>query len=298
MERVILSFGEYEKLARRVARKAGVSYSRLNVSRFPDSESYVRFRSDIRGKSVYILQSLHPANEKLMDVLLAGYTAKELGARRITLIAPYLAYMRQDKRFKEGEAVSARIVVGRLLSVYDKLITIDPHLHRIKKMSDVFPNSSRVLTANDVLASFIKRRLGGGLIIGPDGESFQWARSIAKKINLDVVVLKKERYSAERVRIKLSSEAREKIRRDRNAVIVDDIISTGHTVIETVRKAKELGMLVRAVVCVHGVFAEDAYKKIRRTGVKEIYSTNTIVGEHSSIDVSGLIAGSLNNQGR
>jgi len=283
----MILFGS-SKLARQISRKLQAEYSELLLKRFPDGELYLRLKKAVRGKKVVLVQSFVSPDLDIIKTLFAAHTAKELGARKIVLVAPYLPYMRQDTRFHSGECISSR-VMAELLRVFDEIITIDPHLHRIRKLGALFKNPKR-LSANALIAEYIHRKIKNPLIIGPDEESFQWAEKIAEKLKSHAVVLRKRRYTSRKVRIKIRGVTSLE---NRNVVIVDDIISTGHTMIETVKEARRLGGRNITCVCVHGIFAESAYQKLRHAGARQIISTNTITHRSNKIDVAGLLEEAL-----
>ncbi len=276
------------KLGKIVARKLKSEFCALEEGRFPDGELYVRIRSDVRGKNVVIIASMQPyPNEELLSTIFAVKTAKRLGAKKTIIVAPYVAFMRQDKEFHSGESVSARIM-GNLLSCADKLIAIDPHLHRIHKLSMICKNAKSI-SANEVLADYIRKHHKNALILGPDEESHQWAEEIAKKIKKHAVMLRKKRYTSYSVRIKINKD----INFDgKDVVIIDDIISTGHTMIEPIKQLKRRGAKNIYCIGIHGVFANNALSMLKKLGAKVI-TTNTIQNETSKIDVSSAIVKAL-----
>jgi len=138
---------------------------------------------DVKGKVVYFVQSFYPQkndiNDKVMEVLFAVHTAKELGAKQMFLIAPYLAYLREDKRFEKGESINAKIL-AKLFKIFDKVYVVEPHLHRFKKFSVFFPNAVRVNLSEEV-SEYIKKNIKEPYVLaGPDGESLQWVEPVAK----------------------------------------------------------------------------------------------------------------------
>jgi len=287
---LIIGCSNSRDLAKKVARKTKAKYSALKTKKFPDGETYVRFMTDVKNKKIVLVNSFHPnPNDAMVETIFAAQTAKELGARSVTIVAPYLAYMRQDKRFHPGESKSNTIMSKMLSRVADKIITIDPHLHRIKSLNDIFKIKTKRLSANSAIAEYIDKNIKNTVIIGPDIESYQWAEAIAEKIDLHAVVLKKKRYTARKVRIKVKKDVDFK---NRNVVIVDDIISTGHTMIEPIRQIKKMGAKKIYAIGVHGLFVEGALKKLRKLGVR-ILTTNTIENPVSKIDMSETIARGL-----
>lgn len=290
MKKLVVACSNSVELAKKIAKQINAEYLKLDADHFPDGESHIRFRKDIANKEIIFVQSMFPApNDAMIEVIFATNTAYELGARNLTLVAPYLAYMRQDKRFYSGECQSNRIM-ARLLTCVDRIITVDPHLHRIDSLSKIFKIKAVKLSANFAIAEYIYRNFDNEIILGPDAESYQWAETIAKHIDVKALVLKKHRYTSRSVRIKLKTT--EKLK-GKNIVIVDDIISTGGTMIQAVRQAKKYRPKGIYCICVHGLYLENAYKKIKKAGARRIISTNTIENMTSKIDVSKLISKNL-----
>ena len=278
---VVLSFENSSHIATRIARTLDALHSNVRANHFPDEDSYVRVMIPVTGCDVILVQTLHPApNNSLMELLFAANVCKEQHARSITFVIPYLAYMRQDKAFHEGECITSRVMAKLLSSSCDKLITLDPHLHRYHSLSDVFSVHCVKITAVPILANYVKKNIADPLILGPDAESNQWSEAVAKEIGTTGVVLKKKRYTSRSVRIHLSIDVA-----NRNVVIVDDIISTGHTMLETVKQLRK--KKAKRIICLatHGVLAERALQKLQRAGA-EVVTTNTINNSVAKIDVA------------
>ncbi len=287
---VIIGCSNSKNLAKKIAKTLNSEYSDLTLKKFPDGELYVKFEIDVKDKDLIFIQTLCPANEAILEVLLARDTAKDMGAKNITLVIPYLAYIRQDKRFNAGEAISSK-TIGRLLSCFDKIISIDPHLHRYKSLNEMFNTKTERLTANNLIKNYIKKNYKNTIIIGPDEESYQWAKEVADSIGTEAAILKKQRFSATKVKEVIESPIEIK---NKNVIIIDDIISTGKTILEAIRIIKSKKPKSINVIAIHGVFADkETYKKIV-LNTKTLITTNTIENKHSKIDVSNLIADSLN----
>jgi ribose-phosphate pyrophosphokinase len=290
MNTLVVGGTNSKELAKHVARKIKADYSELFVDHFPDGELRVKFNHDVKSRHVIIINSLMPApNEHLMESVFAIHTAKSLGADTVTFVAPYLAYMRQDKRFHDGECVSAH-VMAKLLSRADHVIAVDPHLHRIKRLQDIFNCKATALTADPVFADYIGKKHPRAIILGPDSESSQWAKSIADSIGQESVILSKKRYSATQVRTIIHSSPA--YFKNRDVVIVDDIISTGNTMIEPIKQLKKSGAKKITCICVHGVFTKNALQRIRKLGA-QVISTNTVQNRVAQIDIAPLIAKAL-----
>src|SRR3989338_452004 len=136
---IITTCGNSEKLAKSLAKKLKVTYSPLTISAFPDGDTYIKYNTNLKSKTVVLVQSFQPDPEKsLINVIFAAENAKDLGAKKVILVAPYLAFMRQDTRFHPGEAISSKIVAKHLSSCIDKIITFDPHIHRYKSLKDIY----------------------------------------------------------------------------------------------------------------------------------------------------------------
>lgn len=238
-----------------------------------------------------LVQSFQPNPEhSLLMTVFAAETAKDLGAKKVVLVAPYLAYMRQDKRFHPGEAVSSRIMAKLLNNSVDKVITIDTHLHRYRSMKEVFTISAKNLTANFLIADFVKKKYRDTVILGPDWESYQWAEAISKKVGVPSTVLEKTRYTSRHVAVKMKKLVDI---RGKTVIIVDDIISTGHTIAEAAKKAKALGAKSITAIGVHGLLVENALQKLKDAGVSEVITTNCIEHKTNKIDVTELLVREL-----
>ncbi len=277
----------------KVARLTGFELGELTVKTFPDGETYVRFLNDVEGKDVIIINSIyHKPNDILMELLLEIETLKDLGAQKVIGVIPYFAYARQDSRFNPGEAVSFEIVT-RLLerAGLDEVYTIDLHLHRVEDISKMFKIPAYNLTAVRDLVKFISKhyRLESPIIIGPDEEAEQWAKVAADTLGVEYDVLEKKRISAEEVII----EARTTNVKGRDVIIVDDIISTGGTMVEAIKALKRLGARNIIVACTHAILAGDALYKVLKAGALDVIATDTIPSPISYVSVAPIIAEAL-----
>ncbi|WP_298288564.1 ribose-phosphate diphosphokinase [Thiomonas sp.] len=198
------------------------------VHTFPDGETLVRVQPPDPGGIAVLVCTLNDPDPRTVPLLMAAATLRELGAAQVGLVAPYLAYMRQDMRFAPGQTVSAR-VYARLLSAHlDWLLTVDPHLHRIHDLGEIYTLRSRVLHAAPRLAEWIAAHVPAPLIIGPDGESAQWAADVAARVDAPVIVVQKTRLGDTDVRSTIPDLHRYP---GRTPVLLDDIISTGRTLV-------------------------------------------------------------------
>ena len=287
---LVVSCSHGNHLGSSVAKRLNANHSQLTITKFPDDEILIKFNSNLKNQAVVLVQSFYNnISDCLVEVILASATAKELGAKKIILVAPYFPYLRQDKRFHSGESVSQGIIAGLIDKYFDEIYVIDPHLHRKNSLGQIFKIKSTKLTANNLIADYIRKNIKNPILIGPDSESYKWARNVAEKIGAESRILTKTRYSSYHVEVKLNKRVD---LRDKNAVIVDDIVSTGHTIIEASKLLRKLGAKNIYCICVHGIFVEGALKKLARNKIKVI-STNTIPNKAAKIDVSGLVAKNL-----
>jgi ribose-phosphate pyrophosphokinase len=200
--------------------------------------------------------------------------------------------MRQDKRFNAGECISSRVMAKLLNKCIDKLITVDPHLHRYRSMNEIFTIPTVRLTSNPLIGEYIRKHFSKEVIVGPDWESYQWAEDIAKHIHVHATVLKKTRFSSRHVEVKMIHPIKIK---GKDVVIVDDIISTGHTIAEAAKGTQKLGARKITAIGVHGLLVENAHDKLKKQGVRVI-TTNCIEHKTNKIDVTPILVDALRKE--
>jgi ribose-phosphate pyrophosphokinase len=287
---IVLGFPSDSEPARRLAAKAHYSYADVDVHRFPDGESLVRLPEKLPTR-VIIYCSLYEPNRRLIELELAAATALGLGAKRLTLVAPYLCYMRQDCAFHAGEAISQQIIGALLARHFDTLMTVDPHLHRTHRLVDAVPVRRAVaLSAAPVMAAWLEQRADFPLLIGPDEESLQWVKAIAEPSGLEYAVARKTRLGDREVRVELP----EHNFKGRSVVLVDDVASTGQTLVEAARQIAGRGAASIAVLVSHALFVDDALARLREAGVTEVCSTDSVAHESNRLHLDGLLAAALN----
>lgn len=257
--------------------------------RFPDGELRVRLPPAL-PPAVAVYRSLHQPNEKLVELLLLAPAARELGAQRLWLVAPYLAYMRQDMAFSPGEVVSQRQVGRWLASVFDGLITVDPHLHRVATLAAAVPLAhAQALSAAPLLAQTVAARRPGALLLGPDEESEQWVRQAAAAAGLQAAVCRKVRHGDRDVQVQLPPLDV----RGRAVVIVDDMASTGRTVAQAAAALRAAGAASVDVAVTHALFVGDALAAMRAAGVGEVWSTDSVPHASNAVFLAPLLADAL-----
>lgn len=285
----ILGFPEYAPQARALAAELGVDCHIADVHRFPDGESRVRLPPAL-ADHVIVCRSLDYPNDKLIELMLAAATARTLGVRRLTLVAPYLCYMRQDHAFQPGEAVSQRIVGRFLADRLDAVITVDPHLHRIDDLAQAIPlRAALTVSAAPTLGRYLRDHGSGALLLGPDRESAQWVRSVADTAGLEHRVAEKTRHGDSHVTVSLPTYDFH----GRDVVLVDDVISTGATLAAAAQQLLSAGARRVQVLVTHALCAGDALPRLRDAGISDVWSSDTIADASNVVSVAPLLATAL-----
>jgi ribose-phosphate pyrophosphokinase len=287
MKRVLLPFPLQRKLAETMAPLLGARVGRLDWRHFPDGESLVTIEEGLDSFDVALVATLRNPDEHALPLRFAAATAREFGARSVGLVAPYLAYMRQDKRFHAGEAVSAPLFARFLEESFDWLITADPHLHRNPELSKLYHIPIRRVATSPLIADWIRDNVANAVLIGPDSESGQWVSDIANRAGVPYQVLTKIRRGDRDVEVSLPSIDAV---RARTPVFVDDIASSGRTAIETLGHLRRLGLPPPVCVVIHPVFAEGAYEQLLAAGPGRVVSTDSIPHPSNAISLAGLLA--------
>lgn len=262
----------------------------MTFRQFPDGESYVRFLTPLAGRDVIIIASLDRPDAKLSQLLFTADGARDLGAAGVGLIAPYLPYMRQDKRFKPGEVITSVTFAKQISTVFDWLITIDPHLHRRASLDEIYSIPTTVLHAGSALAEWIKSNISTPFLIGPDSESKQWVSKVAGHIGCSYLVLSKTRHGDRNVSIEVPDLS---AWTSATPVIVDDTISSAHTMIEAVKNIRAQSLAAPTCCAVHGLYDDRSLAELKQAGPAQIVTTNTVSCETAQIDVSRLLIHAL-----
>ncbi len=252
--------------------------------RFPDDEFYIRLFDDIAGEDVLIVQTAYP-DHKIIELFLMQDAVHDAGAKTITVALPYFGYSRQDKKFEEGEAISARAIAQHISLHADSVITVDPHKEAILKFFTVPAHSCSAVTT---IAKYLKEKKID-FILAPDKGARDRAKEAAAFIHCEYDYLEKTRINGTTVKItpkKLDA-------RDKHVAIIDDIISTGGTMANSIKELKKQGAASVSVACTHGLFIGVAKEKLISSGCDEIISTDTIENEFSKVSVASCIAETL-----
>lgn len=279
--------------ALRLAQACGLKAAQVARHRFPDDELRLKLPVDANGQlaeTLVIYRSLDRPNDKLVELLLIAREARKLGARRLLLVTPYLAYMRQDIAFHPGEIVSQRVIGSFLADLFDGVITVDPHLHRIDTLQEAIDLPYAIsLSGAPLLAELIAREVERPILMGPDAESAQWIATAAAVGDFEHGVCTKVRHGDHDVRITLP----EIDVRGRAVVLLDDVASSGRTIAEATRLLRAAGALSVDVAVTHALFAHDALDVIHAAGVRHVWSTDCIVHPSNGVQMAPALARSV-----
>ena len=287
---MIVGLSGNTSVARTLAKRLHLPFEELHVTKFPDGELHLRYPKHTIHPHVLFVQSFYPnPNDKLVETIFAAKTMKEWGTKKTTLIATYFPYLRQDKEFKKGEIVSNKLTAHLIESAFDNVYIFDPHLHREAQLSHLFSIPAEKISANSLIAPFVKKNFNHPFIIGPDWESYKWAEKVAHEVGCPSSILKKERLSSRKVKVSLTKKID---LQGYEVIIIDDMISTGHTLLEAIKDLRKIGAKNITCIAVHGLFVEEALQKLKDARVKVI-TTNTIPNKTSQIDISQLITSFL-----
>jgi len=278
-----------EAFARTLADRLSADLGTIETRSFPDGETYLRLHTDPAGREVALVCTLDRPDAKLAPLLFAADAARDLGARRVGLVAPYLSYLRQDRRFHSGEAVTSASF-GRILSAHFAwLATVDPHLHRYGSLGEVYAIPTRTVAAAPRLSDWIARNVPDPVLIGPDEESRQWVSQVASLAGAPWQVLEKERLGDLDVRVSLPDPDR---LAGRLPVLVDDIISSARTMIAAARHLASTGRHPPICLAVHAVFAEGSHVLLSAAAGR-IVTTNTVPHVTNEIDLAADLAAAV-----
>jgi ribose-phosphate pyrophosphokinase len=284
----LLAFHDEAAAAGRLAEALGVELGLIEVHDFPDGESLPTVSGAERTTVIY--RSLDRPNPKLMPLLLAADAARRAGAERLVLVCPYLCYLRQDAVFAPGEPVSRDVICGLLGRAFDRVVTVDAHLHRTKDLSAAMGVPADDLSAAGPLAEALG---GSAVVIGPDRESAPWAQRIADRLGGELVVFDKVRGGDRRVSLNAPDLSAVKGRR---VVIVDDVASSGSTLIAATEQLKRAGAASVEVGVVHALYGPDDAARLQAAGVERVVSTDSVAHPTNAAPLAGLLAEALREE--
>jgi ribose-phosphate pyrophosphokinase len=290
MRPVLLALPRSRALGEQLARAAEFEVGDFAIRQFPDGEHYIRVETPLQGRAVVLACTLDRPDAAILPLLLLAATARDLGAERIVLVAPYLAYMRQDRRFNPGEGVTSAYFARLISGSVDALLTVDPHLHRRSSLEEIYSIPSTVVHAAAAVSAWIRENVDRPVLVGPDAESAQWVSAVAAAADAPFTVLEKVRRGDRDVEISIPDGA---AWRAHTPVLVDDIISTARTMSQTVRHLRGQGFAPPICVGVHAIFAEGAVAELESSGAGRVVTCNTVAHPTNGIDIVPLLAAAV-----
>jgi len=279
MTMIILPAPGAEQAAADLAVHLQAPVGRVEARHFPDGESYLRLHDDLSGKDVVVVASLRDPDPQALRLWYLAQTARELGASRVGIVTPYLPYMRQDKRFQPGEAVTSVTFARFLSQAFDWLVTVDPHLHRRASLAEVYSIPAENVASAPAIARWVTANFTQPVIVGPDSESEQWASDVAGRVGCPFIVLAKRRLGDRSAVLSVR----------RSPVLIDDIISSARTMAVAVRQVRSVFEIAPVCVGVHAVFAPDAMQLLEDAGAARVVTCNTLPHGSNGIDVMGEV---------
>lgn len=294
MPAAVYSFAHGRAHAADLAVALGLKHELIESHAFPDGESRIRIPSAARTAFLYC--PLDRPNEKLAEIMFAADAFHRGGTRRLVLVAPYLCYMRQDKSFHEGEAVSQQAVARFLSSLFDRVLTVDAHLHRVSSIAEVFPEIEAAnILAEEAIARFaVEQGFGKDTVVaGPDEESAQWVGRLATVLGVRSVTARKIRRGDRDVEISFPADPAIAGKR---VLIADDIVSSGGTMLSALATMRERGAASIHVVVTHALFDEDVHRRMLSAGASAVWSTTSVPHPTNAISLAGLLAGALGDE--
>jgi ribose-phosphate pyrophosphokinase len=280
--------------AARLALRLGIPVHEIAIHAFPDGE--IRVTAGPAAFTTVIYASLDRPNEKLIALTFAAEALRRGGAKRLILLAPFLCYMRQDTAFHEGEAISQKVVCALLAGCVDRVITVDAHLHRTPCIGAVFPGiESDNLSAMSAIADAL-RKTGidpATVVVGPDAESQPWVSNLASRLGLSHAVAQKTRHGDRSVEIALPAQPS---LAGRPALIVDDIVSSGGTMISCAKALMVAGTTTIDAVITHALFPEQLGREMAASGIRSVRSTHSVPHATNAIALDDLFVGALRSE--
>ena len=281
---VLIAVPGSEDHAQRLGTRLGTEVLVPELRQFPDGELYVRMPRERLDGTVAIVGNL--SNDNFLRIAFLAGTARDLGAREVGLVAPYLAYMRQDSVFHPGEGVTQRYFARLVSSCVDWMVTVDPHLHRVHTLEGIYSIPTTIARAAPAIARWIASEVDRPVLVGPDAESRQWVAAVAEHCGAPFVILEKTRRGDRDVSVSAPDYAWN----GHTPVVIDDIVSTGRTMVEATRMVRAAGAAPPMCVAIHAVFADAVQDTLVEAGARGIVTCDTIPHASNRICVADPIA--------
>ena len=297
---MIVSGSASQKLAANVAKELDDVFIRVETKKFPDGEKYLRVHGEVDDEVTIIQSTGYPQDETLIELLFLIKNLKDLGAKKVKVVVPFMGYARQERRFNDGEAISAKIVAELIeLAGADEFASINLHEDCVRKFFNI---PAYNLSAMPAIAEYLKEFTTDPIIIAPDKGALGFAEEISEILECNCTYLKKVRLGPDKVETTIadidegdddSSKVQISSVKGKQAIIIDDIIATGGTIVNAINILKEHGAVSVNVCCVHPTLVNDAVSKIYAAGATDLAGTDTLKSEVSSISLAKTIANYL-----
>ena len=286
----ILSGTSNPRLSKEISKKLKLKLINTNIKKFSDGEIYIEINENIRGNSVFVIQSTStPANDNLMELLLCIDALRRSSAKNITAVIPYFGYARQDRKVAPRTSISAKVVSNLITNAgASRIVTVDLHAGQIQGFFDIPVDN---LFTTPMFARYIKKKFKTKnlVCVSPDVGGVQRTRGLATKIKTDLVIIDKRRPEPGKSKVmNIIGEVKGK-----NCIIIDDIIDSGGTIINAVEALKKAGAIDVYVFITHAVLSGEAAEKIQKSKIKKLIITDTIdnslkVKNNSKIEVISI----------
>ncbi|WP_298521945.1 ribose-phosphate diphosphokinase [uncultured Methanobrevibacter sp.] len=298
---MIIGGSASQDLAAHVAKELGEELCYVETKKFPDGERYLRIDGEIADEVTVIQSTGYPQDENLMELLFIIANLKDLGAKKVRAVVPYMGYARQEKRFNPGETISAKIICELIQAAgADEFITFNIHEACVLNFFDI---PARNLSAMPAIAEFLdKSDADNMLIIAPDKGAYGFAQEMSEIIGCDCTYLTKVRLGPDKVETKIvdvrcDSESENTVNVDsvkgKHAIIIDDIIATGGTIVNAINILKQYGASEIDVCCVHPILTNNGTTRIYSAGANKIIGTNSLSSDTSRVSLAKSIADAL-----
>jgi len=276
-----------EERADALASSLGAAYGVLDHRRFPDGETYLRVAGDVAGQTVAVVAALRDPDPQIPGLLFLADALRDLGARQVGLVAPYLPYMRQDTRFRPGEAITSHTFARLVSRAFDWLVTVDPHLHRHPSLRALYDIPARAVASAPAVAEWVQATVERPALVGPDAESLQWVAEVARRVGCPFAVLRKQRhgdFDVDQAAPELAAL------RGHTPVLLDDIVASGHSMAGAVRLLRGEGLEAPVCIGVHALFTAGAGPLLAEAGAARVVTCNTVGHPSNAIDLTPLVA--------
>ena len=287
----VQAFADEAETAARLALALGIEFREIGLHQFPDGETLPTVPPG--PSTVLAYRSLDRPNDKLIPLLLACDAWRRAGAQRLVLIAPYLCYLRQDAVFRPGQPLSRDVVGGLLAGAFDRIVTVDPHLHRTRDLGSQWGRPVTTISAAPALAAVLGGAVNGSVVVGPDEESAPWAAALGQALGAPHATFRKQRHGDRAVSLDYDGQVPLEGRR---AVLVDDVASTGETLAAAARLARLRGAAAVDAAVSHALFGPDALDRLRAAGVERVVSTDSCRHPGEVAPLTGLIAAAVRDE--